>query len=147
MPPETQSTDIPTLIRQLERDRAALSRLLTLYATVVLHAGDFVTAGLKTLPKNVPPEMIAVTGSGGVGKSSLLGELTAHFARRGEYVGVLACDPESPLTGGALLGDRCRIIGPRNRSESLSEAYPPRRVNSASHQHRIDAQPDESVWV
>src|SRR5207249_2012408 len=47
-------------------------------------------------------------------KSSLLGAVAAHFAERGERVGVLACDPESPMSGGALLGDRCRIAGNKN---------------------------------
>jgi LAO/AO transport system ATPase len=67
-------------------------------------------AALKSRVPSSPP-VIALTGGGGVGKSSLLGALVSHFAERGERVGVLACDPESPVTGGALLGDRCRIVG------------------------------------
>ena len=65
---------------------------------------------LDGLSRSTVP-VIALTGSGGVGKSSLLGALAARFAESGERVGVLACDPESPITGGALLGDRCRIAG------------------------------------
>src|SRR6478609_4304826 len=89
-------------------DRAALARLLTLSAT-----GNHAEAIANTLrrPTDRTPPVIALTGSGGVGKSSLLGELTAHLAARGERVCVLACAPESPVTGGALLGDRCRIAG------------------------------------
>jgi LAO/AO transport system ATPase len=101
--------DIALLLRRLEQgDRAALARLLSLAA-----AGrpiESLNDALKSLPKKSPP-VIALTGSGGVGKSSLLGELTAQFARSGERIGVLACDPESSVTGGALLGDRCRITG------------------------------------
>ncbi len=52
---------------------------------------------------------IAITGNGGVGKSSLVGRLIEHVRGLGKKVGVLACDPESPLTGGALLGDRARM--------------------------------------
>lgn len=109
---DTRINDIPTLIRQLENgSRAALSRLLTLAATG--RESDSLTGSLQSLPKSTAL-VIALTGSGGVGKSSLLGALAACFAERGERIGVLACDPESPITGGALLGDRCRIAGPSN---------------------------------
>jgi LAO/AO transport system ATPase len=104
-----ENNDIVSLVLRLEEgDRAALARLLTLVA-----AGrhvDLLKSAFKDRPQSSSP-VIALTGSGGVGKSSLLGELTAQFARRGERIGVLACDPESSLTGGALLGDRCRIVG------------------------------------
>ena len=53
--------------------------------------------------------VIAVTGSGGVGKSTLIGKLIEVIRRAGRTVAVLACDPQSPLTGGALLGDRIRM--------------------------------------
>ena len=53
--------------------------------------------------------VIAVTGSGGVGKSTLIGKLIEVIRRAGRAVAVLACDPQSPLTGGALLGDRIRM--------------------------------------
>ena len=102
-------SDILTLTRQLpDGDRAALSRLLSIATTG--HESDDLAAALANLPKHATP-VIALTGAGGVGKSSLLGAITANFAARGERIGVLACDPESPVTGGALLGDRCRIVG------------------------------------
>jgi LAO/AO transport system ATPase len=104
----TEIDDVASLIRRLEKgDRAALARLLSLAADQNVATLD---AALKNLPKNSTP-VVALTGSGGVGKSSLLGELTAQFAGRGQSIGVLACDPESSVTGGALLGDRCRITG------------------------------------
>ncbi|WP_406694341.1 cobalamin-dependent protein [Singulisphaera sp. Ch08] len=55
------------------------------------------------------PQVIAVTGSGGVGKSTLIGKLIEVIRRSQRSVAVLACDPQSPLTGGALLGDRIRM--------------------------------------
>jgi LAO/AO transport system ATPase len=55
------------------------------------------------------PRVIAVTGGGGVGKSTLIGKLIDVIRRTGRSVAVLACDPQSPLTGGALLGDRIRM--------------------------------------
>src|SRR5439155_4277413 len=47
--------------------------------------------------------------SGGVGKSTLTGKLIEQIRADGETVAVLACDPQSPLSGGALLGDRFRM--------------------------------------
>ena len=53
--------------------------------------------------------LIGVTGPPGVGKSSLVDRLTAQIRRSGRTVGVLAVDPTSPFTGGAVLGDRVRM--------------------------------------
>ncbi|MFN0184815.1 MAG: methylmalonyl Co-A mutase-associated GTPase MeaB [Aquabacterium sp.] len=57
------------------------------------------------------PWVIGVTGVGGAGKSSLLPHLARQLAASGHRVAVLAVDPSSPLTGGALLGDRIRDNG------------------------------------
>jgi LAO/AO transport system kinase len=53
--------------------------------------------------------VIGVTGPPGVGKSTLVDALTGEFRRAGRTVGILAVDPSSPFTGGALLGDRIRM--------------------------------------
>ncbi|MEV7005994.1 methylmalonyl Co-A mutase-associated GTPase MeaB [Streptosporangium sp. NPDC051022] len=53
--------------------------------------------------------IIGLTGSPGVGKSTSTGMLVQAFRKRGRRVGVLAVDPSSPFTGGALLGDRVRM--------------------------------------
>jgi LAO/AO transport system ATPase len=53
--------------------------------------------------------VVAITGSAGVGKSTLVGKLIDQFRAKGLRVAVLACDPQSPLSGGALLGDRFRM--------------------------------------
>ena len=52
---------------------------------------------------------LGITGSPGVGKSTLTGALIGELRTRGERVGVLAVDPSSPFSGGALLGDRIRM--------------------------------------
>jgi len=57
------------------------------------------------------PWVIGITGVGGAGKSSLVPHLARKLADAGSRVAVLAVDPSSPLTGGALLGDRIRDIG------------------------------------
>ena len=53
--------------------------------------------------------VVGLTGSPGVGKSSAVGALVAALRSRGERVGVLAVDPSSPFSGGAVLGDRVRM--------------------------------------
>ncbi len=54
--------------------------------------------------------LIGITGAPGVGKSSFIARLAAQLRSRGQRVAVVAVDPTSPLTGGALLGDRIRMM-------------------------------------
>ena len=55
--------------------------------------------------------VLGVTGAPGTGKSTLVDRLAAHYRRSGETVGIIAVDPTSPYTGGAILGDRIRMQG------------------------------------
>ena len=90
----------------MPHDRKSLSRLLTLAAR-----GEFTgtMAGESDASSARRAKVIAVTGSGGVGKSTLIGKLIDVVRTAGRSVAVLACDPQSPVTGGALLGDRIRM--------------------------------------
>ena len=54
-------------------------------------------------------EVIGITGSPGAGKSTLVDKLAETYRERGETVGIIAIDPSSPFTGGAVLGDRIRM--------------------------------------
>ncbi len=63
----------------------------------------------RVLGGEAPAEIVGVTGPPGVGKSSLLSRLVAEWRSRGRSVAVLAVDPSSRRSGGALLGDRARI--------------------------------------
>lgn len=53
--------------------------------------------------------IIGITGSPGAGKSTLVDKLAAFYRKNGERVGIIAVDPSSPFTGGAILGDRIRM--------------------------------------
>jgi LAO/AO transport system ATPase len=95
----------PLLDRFRNHDRNALSRLVSLVARGE-HADEILA---RVGPAARPARVVAVTGSGGVGKSTLTGKLIEQIRQYGQTVAVLACDPQSPLTGGALLGDRFRM--------------------------------------
>ena len=60
-------------------------------------------------PRTGGARVIGLTGAPGVGKSTLTGALVKAYRGRGQRVGVIAVDPSSPFTGGALLGDRIRM--------------------------------------
>jgi LAO/AO transport system ATPase len=101
--------DLNELVTRFQnKDRHALSRLLTMAAQP--EQADAVRA--KIPPAAGQGRVVAITGNAGVGKSSLIGQLVELLRTQGQTVAVLACDPESPLTGGALLGDRIRISRP-----------------------------------
>ncbi len=63
----------------------------------------------KLYPYSGKAFVIGITGPPGAGKSTLVDQLTTSFRREGKKVGVVAIDPTSPFTGGAILGDRIRM--------------------------------------
>ena len=70
--------------------------------------------GSSELMKQVFPRtgralIVGITGAPGAGKSSLVDKLAAFYRKRGERVGIIAVDPSSPFSGGAILGDRIRM--------------------------------------
>ncbi len=65
----------------------------------------------QIFPSTGRAHVIGVTGAPGTGKSTLVDRLAAHYRRAGEQVGIIAVDPTSPYTGGAILGDRIRMQG------------------------------------
>lgn len=99
-----------TLDQLLERmssgDSRALARLMTLVEREDERLGRILGA---IGPRQGHAYTIGVTGPPGAGKSSLVDGLTTLMRQAGETVGIVAIDPSSPFTGGALLGDRIRM--------------------------------------
>ena len=94
------------LDRALSGDTRALARLLSL----VEDGSPRVREVIKDLlPRTGHARIIGLTGAPGVGKSTLTAALVGAFRAAGRRVAVLAVDPSSPFTGGALLGDRIRM--------------------------------------
>jgi LAO/AO transport system kinase len=87
-------------------DRRALARLITV---VEEHRDGADTALTAAFGARRPAHRIGVTGAPGAGKSTLTDALITAARNRGETVAVLAVDPTSPFTGGAVLGDRVRM--------------------------------------
>ncbi len=102
-----RSRDVPELVaRARSGDHRAVARLITL-----VENGDGclpqLSAALAT--DSGRAQIIGLTGAPGVGKSTTTNELVRAFRARQLRVGVLAVDPSSPFTGGAILGDRIRM--------------------------------------
>jgi len=87
-------------------DRRALARLLTAVENEREGVQDALTA---LYPHTGHAWVIGLTGAPGTGKSSLVTELAKSYRSKGETVAILAVDPTSPFTGGAILGDRIRM--------------------------------------
>lgn len=78
--------------------------------TIVERGGPPARTLLNRLhPRSGNAHIVGITGPPGSGKSTLVNELAIHFANLGRRVGVVAVDPSSPFTGGAVLGDRIRM--------------------------------------
>jgi len=92
--------------RVADRDRRAMGRAISM----VENGAPQASALLKLLfERAIEAEVVGVTGSPGVGKSTLVEKLAAEYRREGQGVGVVAVDPTSPFSGGAMLGDRIRM--------------------------------------
>src|SRR5512140_3021936 len=91
----------------LEGNRLALTRLLT---QVENDAPEGRQASTELFPYTGKAHLIGVTGAPGTGKSSLVNQLALHYRKlENKRVAIVAVDPSSPFTGGAVLGDRVRM--------------------------------------
>ncbi|MCK7625734.1 methylmalonyl Co-A mutase-associated GTPase MeaB [Streptomyces sp. RS10V-4] len=99
--------DVPQLVEQARQGRPrAVARLISLVEGAAPELRE-VMAALAPLTGNA--YVVGLTGSPGVGKSTTTSALVTAYRKAGKRVGVLAVDPSSPFSGGALLGDRVRM--------------------------------------
>ncbi len=95
------------LIERFRRgERLALARAITLIENGSQEGRDLLDA---VFPQTGSCRRIGITGPPGAGKSTLIDGIIREYRERGQTVGVVAVDPTSPFTGGALLGDRIRM--------------------------------------
>lgn len=106
MKPETRTVMNPRAEKVISGDIRAVARLI--------RDIDDGMPGVREVLKDLYPHtgkayIIGITGAPGVGKSTLVDQMVAHLRKNGKTVGVLAVDPTSPFSGGAILGDRVRM--------------------------------------
>ncbi|WP_430504710.1 methylmalonyl Co-A mutase-associated GTPase MeaB [Haloparvum sp. PAK95] len=100
-------TDEPTLVTELLNGKhRALARVISKIEDRSPGYRDLVS---ELHAHTGHADVIGITGSPGAGKSTLVDKLAAEYRERGQTVGVIAVDPSSPYTGGAVLGDRIRM--------------------------------------
>ena len=105
--PSSVSSSIQSVVDQV---RAGNPRALARAITAVENRTPESAELLKALfPHTGRARVIGLTGSPGAGKSTLVDQLAREYRKQGKTVGIIAVDPTSPYTGGAILGDRIRM--------------------------------------
>jgi LAO/AO transport system kinase len=99
-------TAIDLAARVRSGEPRAVARAISLVENETAHAAPLIAA---LHPYTGHAYLVGITGQPGAGKSTLVDRLTSAWRREGLRVGVIAVDPTSPFTGGALLGDRVRM--------------------------------------
>ena len=103
------SAPLDDWVRQIRlHDTRAISRAITAIENHDPIADDLLRALFYSTGRAY---IVGITGAPGTGKSTLVDRLAATYRRAGNTVGIIAVDPTSPFTGGAILGDRIRMQG------------------------------------
>ena len=90
----------------LKGNRLALSRAITAIENERENAVDIMKA---LYPHTGNAYVLGITGPPGAGKSTMTDKIAKEYRKRGKTVGIIAVDPTSPFSGGAILGDRIRM--------------------------------------
>jgi LAO/AO transport system kinase len=106
-PQNADLADLPKLVERMRSgERRAIARAVTELERLSAVAPRLLAAMRPYLGRAV---VVGVTGPPGAGKSTLLNAYTRHLRGLGKSVGIIAVDPSSPISGGAILGDRIRM--------------------------------------
>jgi len=90
----------------LSGDSRALARAISAVENRVPGSSELLKA---LFPHSGRARILGLTGAPGAGKSTLVDQLAKHYRKQGKSIGIIAVDPSSPYTGGAILGDRIRM--------------------------------------
>src|SRR4051812_185 len=109
-PPEIQGRPAAALDTFVERVRSGNVRALARAITAIENNSSEASRLMKALfPYSGHASVIGMTGSPGAGKSTLVDHLAREYRKQEKTIGIIAVDPTSPYTGGAILGDRIRM--------------------------------------
>ncbi len=101
------TVDVGDLFQRFQTgDRRALARAITWVESGSAEGNEMIRLAFPLTGK---AHVIGITGPPGAGKSTLVDRLASHFRKREKSVGIVAVDPTSPFSGGAILGDRIRM--------------------------------------
>ena len=123
--PENPATSSDLVARARSGDKRSIARLLTIVENDEPEAADAMRA---LYPETGRAQIVGITGPPGGGKSTLVNRLAAAFRESAPHVAIVAVDPSSPFSGGAILGDRIRM-----RERFLDEGIFIRSMASRGH--------------
>ncbi len=106
VPDASKTPHAPNLAALLAGNRRAIARAITAFEVGAPEAASLAAA---IAPRIGRAHVIGITGAPGAGKSTLINALLGELLARGKRIGVVAVDPSSPISGGAVLGDRVRM--------------------------------------
>ncbi len=123
----------------LKGDPRSIGRLISLVEADTPSAKEIMK---QIYPRTGSAKVIGITGSPGAGKSTFVDRLIEQFQKEGKRVGVIAIDPSSPFTGGAILGDRLRM-----QSHALNENVFIRSMGSRGHLGGVSRSTHEAALI